>query len=377
MANFSFPKNTDRGSIASKESQSMELESIPASQGTSQQTKTASSDTPLATEFPFVTMILPIRNEVNHIERCIRSVLAQDYPKKRMELLVVDGMSDDGTRELLTKFGVRFLDNPKRIVPAALNIGLKEARGEIIVRVDGHCEISSDYVRKCVELLHKTGADCVGGLQKTIGTGYVDRAVALATSSPFGVGNAIFHYAKEPGWTDTVYLGAYPKVVFKRIDYFDEELVRNQDDEFNFRLKQSGGKIWLDPSIRSVYYARSSLYKLSRQYFEYGYYKVRVIQKRGAVPSLRHLVPAGFIVILSAAMILGLATGQFILPIILIGPYLVANVVSTIWTGRKDPAVLPLLPLIYATMHLSYGFGFLKGIWDWYWKGRFRKHTKP
>lgn len=339
---------------------------------------------------------MPIRNEAAHIERSLKAVLAQDYPPERMEVLVIDGMSTDGTREIVqrmieqttTDYGQRttncgrqttgdglrmtgipvliFLDNPSRIVPTALNIGLKHARGDVIVRVDGHCEIAKDYVRRCVEVLWETGADCVGGPTVAMGETRIARTIALAQSSFFGVGGVSFRTGrKHGGYVDTVAFGAYRREVFDRIGVFDEELVRNQDDEFNFRLIQAGGKIWLDPSIRSVYYSRASLRSLWKQYFQYGFYKVRVIQKRKAVPSWRHLVPATFVCALFGSGLWALLSSQWFWALSVIGPYGVANLIASFGAARRDWTTLPLLPLAFFTLHLSYGIGFLWGLWCW------------
>lgn len=327
---------------------------------------------------PFVTVIMPIRNEVAYIARSLGAVLAQDYPPERMEVLVVDGMSDDGTREVISslqvrnpRFAIRILDNPARIVPTALNLGLRHARGEVVIRVDGHCEIAPDYVRRCVEALQETGADSVGGVWATVGETFTARAVALAQSAWFGVGGVAFRVGRRtPGYVDTVPFGAYRREVFDRIGGFDEELVRNQDDEFNFRLTQAGGKIWLDPSIRSIYYSRASLRGLWRQYFQYGLYKVRVIQKRRGIPSWRHLVPAVFVLGLVGSLFLALVTRQPLWALGVAGPYAGANVAASLWTARHDPWALPFLPLAFATLHLAYGLGFLWGLWRW------RRHHK-
>ncbi|MGQ9715818.1 MAG: glycosyltransferase family 2 protein, partial [Anaerolineae bacterium] len=323
---------------------------------------------------PFVTVIMPIRNEAAYIARSLGAVLAQDYPHDRMEVLVVDGMSDDGTRDVVAglqvrhpQFAIRILNNPARIVPTALNLGLRHARGEIIIRVDGHCEIAPDYVHRCVEALRETGADCVGGIcATTVGETLTARTVALAQSAWFGVGGVAFRVGRgTPGCVDTVPFGAYRREVFARIGGFDEELVRNQDDEFNFRLTQAGGKIWLDPSIRSIYHSRACLRGLWRQYFQYGLYKVRVIQKRRGIPSWRHLVPAVFVLGLVGSLFLALVTRQPLWALGVAGPYAVANVAASLWTARHDPQALPFLPLAFATLHLAYGLGFLWGLWRW------------
>ena len=348
------------------------------------------------------SIIIPIRNEAQYIKPCLFSVLSQDYPSDRVEILVVDGMSDDGTRMIVQQIiANRFpatepepgsgyqenevrprmvlLDNPKRIVPSALNIGLTRARGEVILRIDGHCEIAPDYISRCVELLQKTGADNVGGPLNTISDTLAGRAISLATSSAFGVGGVRFRCSAKPGWVDTVFPGAFPRQVFERIGNFDEELVRNQDDEFNFRLRQSGGKIWLDPSIKISYYARSNFRGLWRQYLQYGFYKVRVIQKRGAVPSWRHLIPAAFVSGLASTLLLAVITGNPLWALVVSGPYVAANLFASLWAARRDWRTLPLLPLAFLTIHFAYGAGFLWGLWSWrgFWgKGAAHRSNK-
>jgi succinoglycan biosynthesis protein ExoA len=339
-------------------------------------------------KYPIISVIIPIRNEAQYIRLCLNSVICQDYPADLLEVLVVDGMSDDGTREIVQQIidemenesknesaapnnknkehrRIAILDNPKRIVPTALNLGLSYAKGDVIMRIDGHCEIGPDYIRRCIELLGQTGADNVGGPLKTISDTLVGRAISLATSSVFGVGGVRFRCSTKPSWVDTVFPGVFPRQVFDRIGNFDEELVRNQDDEFNFRLRQSGGKIWLDPSIKISYYARSNFRGLWRQYLQYGFYKVRVIQKRGAVPSGRHLTPAAFVSGLTVTVLLGFITGNLWWALAVSGPYLAANLFASLWTARRDWRTLRLLPVAFLTIHFAYGAGFLWGLWHW------------
>ena len=331
-------------------------------------------------DWPFVSVIMPVRNEADFIERSLGAVLAQDYPSGRLEILVVDGMSRDGTREMVARlaersrrFPVVILDNPDHIVSPALNKGLERAKGEIIIRVDGHCEIPPDYVRRCVAALEKTGADCVGGILVTVGQTRLASAIALAQSSFFGVGGVSFRMTGvKARFVDTVAFGAYRREVFRRIGDFDEELVRNQDDEFNLRLIQSGGKIWLDPSIRTVYYSRATLRSLWRQYFQYGFYKVRVIQKRGKVPSWRHLVPAAFVAALAVSLGLALVTRRACWGFMVIVLYAAASLAAGLWTARRNWRTLPLLPAVFATLHVAYGLGFLWGLWRW--RGKWKKN---
>lgn len=335
-----------------------------------------------------VTVIMPVRNEVDYIERCLGCVLAQDYPSELMEIFIVDGMSNDGTREIIQRIisrnasicvqdstskisdkpqqpSITLIENPKRIVSIALNLGLRQARGDIILRVDGHCEIPPDYVTQCVAKLRETGADNVGGPLLTKGKTLAGQVISLATSSFFGVGGSRFRCSNRPGWVDTVFPGAFRRDVFQRIGGFDEELIRNQDDEFNFRLIQAGGKIWMDPSIRLTYYNRNNFKGLWKQYFQYGLYKVRVIQKRGTVLSWRHLVPAIFVLGLIFSILLALETRRLEWAFTVSGPYILANFFASLRSARKNWPSLPLLPLAFLIIHLSYGLGFLMGLWRW------------
>jgi glycosyltransferase involved in cell wall biosynthesis len=227
---------------------------------------------------PFISIIMPIRNEADFIERAIRSVLDNDYPAGRMEILVVDGLSDDGTREIVARLSkadsrLMMLDNPKRIAPAAMNIGLKAARGDLFIRVDGHVEIPADFIAKSIRCLHEhPEAWVAGGYIKTVADTFVGQAIASAMRSPIGVGNSRFRLGDYEGWVDTLAFGTHHKWIVDKIGYFDEELVRNQDDEFNLRIILAGGKIWMSKAIQSTYFSRGSLQKLWKQYFQYGFW---------------------------------------------------------------------------------------------------------
>lgn len=318
-----------------------------------------------------VTVVMPVRNEADSIRQSLGSVLAQDYPDELIEVLVVDGSSYDGTPDVVrglaadSAINVQVLDNPKRTVPSAMNIGIERAKGDVVVRVDGHCEISRDYVRRCVEVLQATRADNVGGLQIAVGRGIVGKAIAHAMSSRFGVGGATFHYATTGQWVDTVFLGAYRRDVFARIGGFDEELTRNQDDELNLRLVQAGGRIWLDPEIRSVYFPRESFASLWRQFFDYGVYKIRVMQKRRSVARVSHVVPAIFVLALAAGALLTILFRRPIFLASVVGTYGIANGAAMLGAVRDEPSVLPVLPAAYGTMHIAYGLGTLYGLWRW------------
>ena len=333
-------------------------------------------------EPPVVSIVVPCRNEANHIEACVRAILAQEPPPGDFEVTVADGMSDDGTRDILQQLAVqdsrlRIIDNPGRIVSTGLNAAIREARGLFIVRLDAHTEYASDYVRNCLEVLQTTGADNVGGPWLGRGTGIIGRAIAAAFQSPFSFGETRGHNPTYEGVVDTVYLGCWPRHVFDRIGGFDEELVRNQDDEFNLRLTRAGGKIWQSPRIRSWYRPRGSIRTLFQQYMQYGYWKVRVIQKHKIPASVRHLVPGLFVLSL---VVLAVAAPWSSLAVWcwlgLVGMYFVCNLVASIVTAtRADWRLFPILPLVFACYHFAYGFGFLRGIWDFVILRRAPAHT--
>jgi len=249
-------------------------------------------------DVPLVSVVIPMRNESGWIERCLASVLAQDWPARRMEILVVDGMSDDGCYENVLAMAasdprIHVFRNPARIVPSSLNIAIEAARGELIARVDAHTVLEPDYVRQGVEVLERTRADSVGGPMVSVGGGVTGDAIAAAMRSRFGIG-AYFHFATEERETDTVYMGMWPRDVFSRVGLFDEELVRNQDDEFSYRIRKAGGRIVVSPSIHSKYQNRTSWRALGKQFYEYGLWKVRVLQKHPAQMSARHFLPPAF-----------------------------------------------------------------------------------
>jgi succinoglycan biosynthesis protein ExoA len=320
---------------------------------------------------PLVSVIIPCRNEQDYIESCVRSVLSQESSGGGLEVIVADGMSDDGTREALRRLAqdytnLRVLDNHEKIVSHGLNSAVREARGSIIVRVDVHTAYAPDYVRECVAVLNESGAENVGGPWRAVGDGYIGRAIAAVFHSPFGSGGARAHDTKYEGKVDTVYLGCWRKSTLERIGGFDEELVRNQDDELNLRLHRAGGTIWQSTRIRSWYSPRNSLRELFRQYSQYGYWKVRVMQKHRVAASWRHLVPAAFVLtvcVLIAASPFSSKAG--IALAFVVGAYSISTMGASVVTAvSNDMGLLPVLPLVFGCFHLGYGYGFLRGILD-------------
>ncbi|HEX9004828.1 MAG TPA: glycosyltransferase family 2 protein, partial [Blastocatellia bacterium] len=248
---------------------------------------------------------MPVRNEADYIANSLGAVLEQDYPADLMEIIVADGMSTDATREVVRSLQARFpnvrlIDNPGKIAPTGLNRAINEARGDIIVRVDGHCEIEPDYVRRSVEHLQNDGphgrVDGVGGPIETIGETAMAEVIAAAMSSSFGVGGSAFRTVKgRTMLTDTIAFPTYTREIIERGGEYDEELVRNQDDEYNYRLRKMGANLLLASDVRSRYYSRGTLKKLFKQYFQYGFWKVRVLQKHPRQMSLRQFVPPLFV----------------------------------------------------------------------------------
>lgn len=318
--------------------------------------------------YPLVSVVVPVFNEERWIERCLQSILTQDYPPQLMEVLVVDGMSTDSTRDIVTRVAreddrVRLLDNPRRRQPYAMNIGIQAARGEVIVRVDGHGTVTTGHVRRCVEYLLSTGAEHVGGVSRATGTSYVGRAIALALTSPFGVGSARFRYTDQEGQVDHVPWGAYRRDTFTRVGLFDERFLIGEDTELDFRINRAGGTVRLSPEIVTDYYCRASFPALARQYFSYGMARIRMVRKHGGLPSLRVLFPASFVcsffLLATLSLIIPLAPAVLALTAL----YAVAAVGASLpLAARSGWRYLPLLPLAFLTLHLSHGCGFLSGL---------------
>lgn len=328
-----------------------------------------------------VSLILPVRNEGNYLRTALDTVLSQDYPMDLIEILIADGMSMDNTREIIKEYQfthpfIHLLDNPRRIVSTGLNLALRQAQGDIIIRVDGHCVIAPDYVSKCVRHLENDKVDGVGGPMSSIGEDKRSQTIALAMSSPFGVGNSAFR--TTTGTTrlvDTVPFPAYTRGTIQKAGLYDEELVRNQDDEYNYRIRELGGKLLLAEDVRSKYYSRASFRKLWTQYFQYGFFKVRVLQKHPRQMSLRQFVPFIFVLSLLVAILLALVTTWGWMALLaIVGVYLSANLIaSTVTAAQKGWNHLWRLPTAYAILHLSYGSGFLVGLFR-FWN-RWRDKT--
>lgn len=320
-------------------------------------------------DMPFVTVIVPMHNETAHIGECLDSLLKSDYPVELLEILVLDAASGDGSREIVLEMArecaaIRLLENPRRIAAAAMNIGIENARGDVIILLSAHSYVAADFITQNVLYLSKTGAACVGGPIRSVSGSFLDRTISLAMSSPFGVGNALFRYSRKEQYVDTVAFGAYRRQLFDEIGLFDEDLVYNEDDEFNCRVRKHGGRIFLTPAIVSFYYTRTSLRQLWEQYFRYGLGKVGVIRRHPQAAMVRHFVPGALVSTLLASSLLGLLSPplRWVFGLVLAGYLAISLLFSTCISARHGWRHLPFLPAAFACLHFGYGLGFLAGL---------------
>ncbi len=318
---------------------------------------------------PRVSVVIPVLNEERYIEDCLRTVLAQDYPRDLLEVIVVDGPSTDRTAEIVRSLAaqdgrVRLLSSPTGRIPCSLNIGLTAVTGTVVVRVDGHSAIAPGHVRRLVTHLGRSGADHVGGVMRATGRTYVARAIALAMSSPFGVGTARFRYTNRAGAIDTVPFGAYRLETLRRLGGFDEGLPIGEDAELDYRITLSGGRVWITPEIETEYYCRDSFRRLARQYIRYGRAKAAILHKHGALPSPRALAPAIFVLglgLLGGTAPLSLLARRALA--IVLSVYALGTAAATVYVAaRRGWRHAPLLPVAFATLHLSHGLGFLSAL---------------
>lgn len=311
---------------------------------------------------PKVSVVVAVRNEEKHIAQCLQSLIDQDYLSDSYEILVVDGRSQDRTRDIVASFlekypQIRLLDNPKVVYPAGLNIGIREARGEVIIKVDGHAFVARDFLSKSVAYLQKTGAAVVGGPVATVGKGYIGRAIAGVLSSPFGVGDARFRYSRKEGYVNTVPFGAYWKKTFDEVGLFKESLQRVEDLELHSRIRQKGGKFFLTPEIKSTYHSRATLKGLIRQAFSSGY-EVGAM-RRVVLP--RHLVPLAFVSLLLVLLLLAIFTSMGrILLLAFLGAYFLGALIFSLKIGlERGAGIIPISPILFFLFHFSYGIGSL------------------
>ena len=317
-----------------------------------------------------LSVICPIYNEEKHIAACLDSILRQDFPKEELEVLLVDGMSTDRTREIVQQYTEQYpfiflLDNPKRIVPTGLNIAIRVAKGDVIIRLDAHAIYPDNYFSVLVDKLYALNADNVGGLCRTLPAKEtpVCEAIAAALSSPFGMGDSHFRIGTNKEMqVDTVPFGCFRREVFDKIGYFDEELVRNQDDEFNGRIIKFGGHIYLIPSVVIDYYGRDSIGKVSKMFYQYGLFKPLVNKKLGNPASVRQFFPFFFVLGLMIGFVLSFVHKLFlILYVAVLALYILLSAYFSIRQVKGLKRIV-LLMVTFLVIHVSYGWGYLRGM---------------
>jgi succinoglycan biosynthesis protein ExoA len=314
---------------------------------------------------PRVTIAMPAYNEARYIEACIASVQAQDYPRELIEILVADGRSTDRTRDILAQLAaadprIRMIDNPARLQAAGLGLLVKQAAGDIFVRMDVHCEYAPDYVRKCVEALERTGADNVGGAQRAKAKTFFQRALCAALASPLGVGGAKYRSAEAEGFVDTVFLGAFRRRVFETVGLWDPGAITNEDAELNQRILDSGGQIYLSREIVVHYFPRDSFRTLAKQYYKYGRGRARTLLKLGSFPNLRPVAP--FAMVVGATALVVVPPLWPIAPLAFAAYALASGAEAVRLGGALGPAAIPMVWAMFPVLHASHGVGFAAGL---------------
>ena len=328
---------------------------------------------------PKVSVIVPCYNEQSTIRMLLEALCAQTYPSSDMEVIIADGMSQDGTRQAIAAFQrdfsepeVRVVDNILRNIPSGLNRAIEASRGDLIVRLDGHSKPYPDYVEKCVRA-HDTGlGDNIGGvweIQPGAST-WIAKSIAVAASHPIGVGDAMYRLAASASEVDTVPFGSYRRALVDRIGGYNESLLTNEDYEFNTRIRQANGRVWLDPSIRSVYYARPTLTELIRQYWRYGYWKWRMLRNSPGTVRWRQALPPLFVLSLVGLLLVSIffpPAGWLLITELLLYFFILLLAGGYAAIKQRKLYLLPGLPEAIAAMHLSWGGGFL---WSMLTSGR-------
>ena len=315
-----------------------------------------------------VSVVMPVYNEEKYIDKCVQSLLQQDFPTWDMEWIFVDGRSKDATVQILNNYAqqypnlIRVYDNPKKIVPYAMNIGIAQAKGKYIVRLDAHADYAPNYISKCVHYLDTTDAENVGGLADTKSHGFVGCAIAKMLSSKFGVGNSQFRTDGESGYVDTVPFGAFRREVFTKYGGYDERLVRNQDNEMNYRIRKNGGKIYLARDIRLSYYCRDTIKGIAQMAQKNGMWNVITMKLCPGAMGLRHFVPLAFVASLACLIPLCLFV-PFFRWVLLFELALYYCMDLGFSYGKADSGKeMRMLMLLFPIFHVAYGWGSVKGL---------------
>ena len=323
---------------------------------------------------PIVSIVIPMLNEVDAIERCIHSILDQDYPIDKLEIVVVDGMSKDGSREKVAALSqlypnIKLYDNEKKRTPVALNIGARKAKGDVVIILGAHTRINNCFVSYNIKYMNEMNVKCTGGTQKNVGDTYLQRAAGYGMGSVFGMPSAPYRFFPKKRFVDTVVYAAYSKSLFSEIGYFDEELHISEDAEFNWRIRQAGHRIFYSPEIVSYYYPRKDLKRLFQQFFNYGILRVNVIKKHLDAFKLIHALPPAFILGTVGLFAASLFNSQFLMfAWALIVLYIIYLIIGSLLATLKIKKLcyFPILPIVFLTMQMSWGLGFLVGVFKTY-----------
>lgn len=323
-----------------------------------------------------VSVVIPCLNEEKTIREVLDALANQSYPQDLMEIVIADGGSTDGTHQVIDDYQaahphlkLKWVNNPKRIIPAGVNVAMLASSGEIIVRMDAHSIPQQDYVALCVEALEAGKGENVGGRWDIMPSNdsWIAKSIALAAGHPIGVGDAQYRHSDQAAIVDTVPYGAFYRKTLDQIGLFDETLIANEDYEFNTRIREAGGRIWFDPNIRCQYFARPNLSRLAKQYWTYGFWKVQMLKRYPRTIRWRQFLPPTFVLGLLVLAILGAFSklarlgllaivAVYCLVLLLVGYRFAVN--------ERQPALLIGVPLAIATMHFSWGAGFLVGLFS-------------
>lgn len=322
---------------------------------------------------PLVTLIVPMRNEEQFIERCLTSIARQDYPPDLLEVLVMDGESTDRSPEIVNNlarsvpYSLKLIPNPGRITSRGLNEGVKIARGEIIGITSAHSRLGPDFISQGVRLIQDYDVECVASPITSIGDSTESQAIAIAMSSPFGVGNALFRYSHKEQLVDAAAFALYRKDVFDRVGEFDEEMNGDADTDFHYRLTEVGGKILQTPKLESYYYVRSTLRSLFRQYFNYGFSKLVVMRRYPHRIKARQLVPSVFVASLIVTGTAGTVNkdARTIFGLIVSNYAMISLATSASLASKVGWRYMPYLPAAFACLHIGYGLGLLRALFRW------------
>ncbi len=314
---------------------------------------------------PFVTIGMPCLNEAGYIEACLQHALAQDYPPERLEVIVADGGSTDGTRAILDRLAaaeprLTVVHNPRKIQSAGMNAIITRARGEIIARMDVHAEYAPDYIRRCVEVLERTGADNAGGAARPKARSFFQRALAAALGSPLGVGGSKYRDESNEGFVESVFNGAFRRSIFERVGLYDPGAITAEDAELNQRIIDAGGKIYLSRDIKTWYYPRDSMRGLASQYFKYGKGRARGLLKHRRLLSIRPMIP--FAMVMTGLLLLATAAWQPLTPWLFLAYGALCGAEAVRVGRRAGLAALPVVLGIFPVMHIAHGTGFALGL---------------